>query len=112
MSDATGAFRFAVKAMEDASRHVIDAAGWKPEDIDLVIPHQANQRIIVNTAQRLGIDMERVFSNIERYGNTSSATIPVALCEAWEEGRIKDGDLVMIEAIGGGFTWGSALIRW
>ncbi|MGE0688592.1 MAG: beta-ketoacyl-ACP synthase III, partial [Dehalococcoidia bacterium] len=85
--DGREIFRFAVKAMEDASRQVIEAAGWKPEDVDLIVPHQANLRIILNTAERLGVPQDRVYVNIQRYGNTSSATIPVALCEAWEDGR-------------------------
>jgi 3-oxoacyl-[acyl-carrier-protein] synthase-3 len=110
--DGREIFRFAVKAMEDASRQVIEEAGWKPEDVDLVVPHQANQRIIMNTAQRLGIDPERVYLNIHRYGNTSSATIPVALCEAWEEGRINEGDKLVFVAFGGGLVWGANVVEW
>jgi 3-oxoacyl-[acyl-carrier-protein] synthase-3 len=110
--DGREIFRFAVKAMEDASRQVIEAAGWKAEDIDLVVPHQANERIILATAQRLGIEMDRVYLNIQRYGNTSSATIPVALCEAWEEGRIKEGDKLVFVAFGGGLVWGANVVEW
>jgi 3-oxoacyl-[acyl-carrier-protein] synthase-3 len=77
-----------------------------------VVPHQANQRIIMNTAQRLGIDPDKVYLNIHRYGNTSSATIPVALCEAWEDGRIKEGDKLVFVAFGGGLVWGANVVEW
>jgi len=110
--DGREIFRFAVKAMEEATRQVIQAAGLMPEDIDLVIPHQANQRIILAVAQRLGMDESHVYSNVERYGNTSSATIPVALCEAWEEGRIKEGDRLVFVAFGGGLVWGANVVEW
>lgn len=110
--DGREIFRFAVKAMEEASRQVIKAAGWKPEDVDLVIPHQANQRIILAVTQRLGLDAEHVYSNVERYGNTSSATIPVALCEAVEEGRINVGDRLVFVAFGGGLVWGANVVEW
>jgi len=84
----------------------------RPSDIDLFIPHQANLRIIQATAKRLNIPMDKVLVNIDRYGNTSAASIPIALDEAVSEGRLKEGDLILMEAFGGGLTWASALVRW
>jgi 3-oxoacyl-[acyl-carrier-protein] synthase-3 len=110
--DGREIFRFAVRAMEDACRQVIETAGWAPEEVDLVVPHQANYRIILAVAQRLGVEMARVYCNVERYGNTSSATIPVALCEAWEEGRLKEGDKLVFVAFGGGLVWGANVVEW
>ena len=84
----------------------------KVSQLALLIPHQANLRIIQATAKRLGLPMEKVMLNIEKYGNTSAASIPIALDEALSEGRIRTGDYIMLEAFGAGLTWGSALIRW
>ncbi len=84
----------------------------KKEDIDMFIPHQANLRISQFVQKRLGLSDDKVFNNIQKYGNTTAASIPIALCEAWEQEKIKDGDLVYLAAFGSGFTWGSALIRW
>jgi 3-oxoacyl-[acyl-carrier-protein] synthase-3 len=84
----------------------------KPDDIDLFIPHQANMRIMKKVAESLEIPIDRVYVNIDRYGNTSSASIPVALDEANRSGRLKRGDLVLLDAFGGGFTWGAVMIRW
>ena len=84
----------------------------KNEDIDMLIPHQANLRISQYIQKSLGLTSDQVYNNIQRYGNTTAASIPIALCEAWEEGKIKAGDLVCLAAFGSGFTWGSALIRW
>ena len=89
-----------------------DRAAVKLEDIDLFVPHQANMRIISAVAERLGLPPEKVFTNIERYGNTSAASVPIALDEALEQGRIHDGNIVMLNACGGGLTWGANLIRW
>ncbi|MGH2669285.1 MAG: 3-oxoacyl-[acyl-carrier-protein] synthase III C-terminal domain-containing protein, partial [bacterium] len=86
--------------------------GVEISDIDLVVPHQANARIIYAMAQRLGLPKERLVVNIDRYGNTSAASIPIALDEAVRGGRLAEGDLVLLVAFGGGLTWGSALIRW
>jgi 3-oxoacyl-[acyl-carrier-protein] synthase-3 len=83
-----------------------------PDDIDWFVPHQANQRIIEASAKKLGIPEAKVVSTVRYHGNTSAASIPLALDEAVRDGRIKQGDLVMLEAMGGGFTWGSALLRW
>jgi len=105
-------FKSAVRAMGDSALRVIEQAGLKSEEIDLLIPHQANIRIIEATAKRLKIPMEKVYVNIDRFGNTSSASVPIAMDEARKKGRIKKGDKVVLVAFGGGFTWGAALIEW
>lgn len=105
-------FKIAVKSMEDVSRQVATRAGVRIEDVDVVVPHQANMRIINAVADRLGLPPEKVFMNIDRYGNTSAASVPIALDEALELGRIHDGNLVMLNACGGGLTWGANLLRW
>jgi len=105
-------FKGAVKAMTEAAREAMSHNNFQPENIDLFIPHQANQRIIEAVAERLRIPMEKTFINVERYGNTSSASIPIALDEAKRQQKIKPGDLVLLASFGAGFTWGSALIRW
>jgi 3-oxoacyl-[acyl-carrier-protein] synthase III len=105
-------FKIAVKSMEEISRLVAERARVELKDIDLFVPHQANMRIISAVAERLGLPPEKVFTNIERYGNTSAASVPIALDEALEQGRIHDNDIVMLNACGGGLTWGANLIRW
>jgi 3-oxoacyl-[acyl-carrier-protein] synthase-3 len=105
-------FKLAVRGMGDSSLQVIADAGLAPDDIALVVPHQANLRIIEATAKRLNMSMDRVFVNLDRYGNTSAATIPIALVEAAAQGRIKHGDYVLLTAFGGGLTWASTVIRW
>ena len=105
-------FRFAVGMVTDVVRDAFQATGTTPDDLKWFVPHQANKRIITASAEKLGIALEKVVIAVDRHGNTSAASIPLALDLARKDGRIKDGDLVMIEAIGGGFTWGSALIRW
>ncbi len=105
-------FKLAVRGMGDSSLQAIAEAGLTPADIDLVVPHQANMRIIEATAKRLETPMERVFVNLDRYGNTSAATIPIALVEAVDQGVLKDGDRVLLTAFGGGLTWASAVVRW
>ena len=90
----------------------MEAAGRKADDLTLLVPHQANLRIVEATAQRLGVPMEKVFVNLEKYGNTSAASIPLALDEARRTGRIKSGDLVALVTFGGGFTWASAVVEW
>ncbi len=104
--------KFAVKAMADASEKVITEAGLTWDDIDLVVPHQANYRIVDSAIKRMGIDKDKVFLNLEKYGNTSASCIPVALSQAVEQGRIKKGDKVVLVGFGGGLTWGAALIEW
>jgi 3-oxoacyl-[acyl-carrier-protein] synthase-3 len=105
-------FRHAVTNLADTVRHTFAETGLSGADIDWFVPHQANRRIIDATADKLGIGHERVVVTVDRHGNTSAASIPLALAEAHMDGRIKRGQLVLIEAMGGGFTWGSALIRW
>jgi len=105
-------FKVAVRSMNDISRQVLCEAGLKTEDIDLFIPHQANQRITEAVANQLKVDMSRVYSNIARTGNTSSASIPICLDECVESGRIKSGDNVLMASFGGGFTWGAVTMRW
>lgn len=104
-------FKHAVRSMSDAADRALDGARLTGSDIDLLIPHQANVRIIEATAKHSGIPMEKVYVNVDRYGNTSSASIPIALNEAIESGRIKDGSTVMMVAFGAGFTWASMIIR-
>lgn len=105
-------FKVAVRSMTDISREVLEEAGEKAENIKLFIPHQANQRITDAVASKLGVDDSRVYSNIAMHGNTSSASIPIALDECVASGRINEGDLVMLASFGGGATWGAALLRW
>ena len=105
-------FKHAVTSMSEACLEVIRDAGLTPADIDLVVPHQANRRIITAMADRLGLSGDRVYMNLERYGNTSSATIPIALAEATAEGRLKAGDHVLLCAFGGGLTWGAMTFEW
>jgi 3-oxoacyl-[acyl-carrier-protein] synthase-3 len=98
--------------MSDASSDLLAAHGLTPKDISLVIPHQANQRIIDAVAKRVGVPDERVFVNVQRYGNMSAATVPVALVEALEEGRVEPGSLLLMPAFGAGLTWCAHLVRW
>ncbi|MDD4050482.1 MAG: ketoacyl-ACP synthase III [candidate division Zixibacteria bacterium] len=105
-------FKYAVRHMGDAALRVITEAGLTPDQVDLLVPHQANIRIIKATAARLGLPMDKVYLNIEKYGNTSAASIPLALDHAVREGRIKKGDIVLGVAFGGGLTWGAVLFRW
>jgi len=105
-------FKVAVRSMAEVSREVLERAGLRSEDINLFIPHQANQRITEAVADRLNVDMSKVYSNISVHGNTSSASIPIALDECVEASRIKEGDLVLMTSFGGGVTWGAVLMRW
>jgi len=105
-------FRFAVGMVTDVVQDAFKATGTTPDELKWFVPHQANRRIITASAEKLGIAQEKVVITVDRHGNTSAASIPLALDAACKDGRIQRGDLVMIEAIGGGFTWGSALIRW
>jgi 3-oxoacyl-[acyl-carrier-protein] synthase III len=104
-------YTHAVRCMADATQQALDLAGMRPEDIDLLIPHQANIRIIEATCERFGFPMERTMVNIDRYGNTSAASIPLALDEAIEQGRVGRGSTVLMTVFGGGFTWASAVLR-
>ncbi len=105
-------YRFGVNAMPDACEKLLARTGLTPADVDLFVPHQANVRIIDSAAERLGIPKDKVFVNLERYGNTSGASIPLALDEAVQQGRLKPGMLVMTVGFGGGLAWGANLIRW
>jgi len=104
-------FKAAVTAMGDAATHILEKTGLTADDVSLLIPHQANKRIIDATARRMKLPAEKVYVNLQNYGNTSSASIPVALTEAKEKGLLKKGDVCVIVAFGGGLTWGSAAIR-
>ena len=105
-------FKFAVGAITDVIKDVFRDTGYSASDIDWFVPHQANRRIIDGSAHKLGIAPEKVVTTVDRHGNTSAASIPLALDVAIKDGRIKPGDLVLLEAMGGGFTWGAALVRW
>ena len=105
-------FRHAVAKLADVADEVMEKAGVASDDIDWVVPHQANFRIIESTAKRAGVPMEKVIVTVENHGNTSAASIPLALSSGISDGRIRPGDLLLMEAIGGGLAWGGALIRW
>ncbi|MCX5695071.1 MAG: ketoacyl-ACP synthase III [Candidatus Omnitrophica bacterium] len=105
-------FKIAVRTMTDAALTVLEKAGLKFSDIDLIIPHQANSRIIMAVAKRLGLSGDQIFLNIEKYGNMSSASTVTALVEAAKEGRIKKGDIVLLDSFGAGLVWGAAVIKW
>jgi 3-oxoacyl-[acyl-carrier-protein] synthase-3 len=105
-------FKHAVAMISDVIEDTLRTTGYTAADIDWFVPHQANQRIIDDSARKLGIAPEKVISTVAWHGNTSAASIPLALATAVAQGRIKRGDLVMMEAMGGGFTWGAVLVRW
>ena len=105
-------FKVAVRTLEDIARETLAANKMTVADVDLYVPHQANVRILTAVADRLGLPLDKVVLNLDRYGNTSAASIPLALTTAVEDGRIQRGDLILMEAMGGGFTWGAALVRW
>ena len=110
--DGKTVFKFAVKKMAEVSGKILEKNGYTGKDLKLFIPHQANKRIIDASCARCNLSEEQVLINIQNYGNTTAGTIPIGLDEAVEEGRIENGDLVLLAAFGGGFTWGSMLIRW
>lgn len=105
-------FKHAVGMITDVVISAFDATGFTAEDIDWLVPHQANKRIIDGSAKKLGIPLEKVVVTVDLHGNTSAASIPLALATAARDGRIKEGDIVLLEAMGGGFTWGAVLLRW
>jgi 3-oxoacyl-[acyl-carrier-protein] synthase-3 len=105
-------FKAAVRAMADACDEALTRAGVTADQVDLLVPHQANLRIIEATAKHAGLPMSKVMVNVDKYGNTSSASIPLALAQAVAEGRVGPGSVVLLVAFGAGFTWGSAVIRW
>ena len=105
-------FKFAVRAMPEAALESLTRAGLTADDLDLLIPHQANLRIIEAACRRLKLPESKVFVNVEKYGNISGATSPVALAEAVEQGLVKEGSVVVLTSFGAGFTWGACTIRW
>ncbi len=105
-------FKFATRVVDDSVRQAIDRAGIEIKDVNLVVPHQANQRILASAAKKLGIDIDMFVSNLDRYGNTSAASIPIALCEAIEDKRVKKDDYLVFVGFGGGLTWASMVIKW
>lgn len=105
-------FKFAVRQMPESSVNVVEKAGYSKEDVDYLIPHQANIRIMEAARERLGIDVDRMAVNVNKYGNTSAASIPIALSEAEQEGKIKSGDFIVLVGFGGGLTWGAVALKW
>ncbi|MGI8644586.1 MAG: beta-ketoacyl-ACP synthase III [Thermomicrobiales bacterium] len=112
LMNGTEVFRFAVKVMGDAAAEAVQRAGLSFQDVDMLIPHQANQRIIEAAARRLDLPRDRVWINLDRYGNTSAASIPMALCEAVDAGKLQDGDNLVLVAFGGGLSWAAGVVRW
>jgi 3-oxoacyl-[acyl-carrier-protein] synthase-3 len=110
--DGQQVFKYAVRKMAEASERVLERNGFKGSDVDLFVPHQANKRIIMSAADRLGLKEDRIIINIDEFGNTTAGTIPLALESARQQGRLKKGDLVLIASVGAGFTVGAALFRW
>jgi 3-oxoacyl-[acyl-carrier-protein] synthase III len=110
--DGQAVFKFAVRKMAEVCDNLLKRNGLTGKDVKAFIPHQANKRIILNTAERLGMDLNKVIINIDRFGNTTSATIPLAMQTALDEGKLKKGDLVLLAAVGAGFTVGASLLEW
>ena len=110
--DGQAVFKKAIVKFPEVVNEALAANHYKPADIKMLVPHQANLRISQYVQQKLGLRDDQVYNNIQRYGNTTAASIPIALCEAWEEGKIQEGDLVCLAAFGSGFTWASALLKW
>ncbi len=109
--DGQAVFKFAVRVLAEVAREVLDAAGMKAEQVDFLVPHQANIRIMQATAKKLSLPAEKCIVTVDRHGNTSAASIPLALDESLRAGKVKRGDTVLLEGVGGGFTWGAALIK-
>ena len=105
-------FRHAVNNLSSVMNEALDAAGLTAADVDWVVPHQANLRILEATAKKLGLDSDQVIVTVQDHANTSAASVPLALDVAARDGRVKPGDLLLLEAMGGGFTWGAAVVRW
>ena len=110
--DGPTVFKKAIVKFPEVIMEALNANGYQPKDLNLLIPHQANLRIAQFVQQKLGLKDDQVFNNIQKYGNTTAASVPIALCEAWEQGKVKDGDLVCLAAFGSGLTWASALMKW
>jgi 3-oxoacyl-[acyl-carrier-protein] synthase-3 len=105
-------FKFAVRVMGEAAAEAVEKAGLAFSDVDMLIPHQANARIIESAARRLDLPADRVWINLDRFGNTSAATIPIALCEVEASGRLEEGDNLVFVAFGGGLAWAAGVVRW
>jgi 3-oxoacyl-[acyl-carrier-protein] synthase-3 len=112
MPNGRDVFKRAVVEMSNACRQLLEKSGYTPDDVDLLIPHQANARIMIAVAERLGIGIDRSVVDVESVGNTSAASIPIALDRAWREGRVREGDLVLLTSFGAGLAWGANLLRW
>ncbi|MCI0632890.1 MAG: ketoacyl-ACP synthase III [Actinobacteria bacterium] len=112
MPNGRDVFKRAVVEMASACRQLLEKSGYTPDDVDVLIPHQANARIMIAVAERLGIDLDRSVVDVETVGNTSAASIPIALDRAWRAGRIRTGDLVLMTSFGAGLAWGANLVRW
>ena len=110
--DGQFVFKMAVQKFPEVIGEALKKNGLDKSDIDMLIPHQANLRISQFVQKQLGLSDDKIWNNIQKYGNTTAASIPIALCEAWENGKIKEGDLVCLAAFGSGFTWGAALLEW
>jgi 3-oxoacyl-[acyl-carrier-protein] synthase-3 len=110
--DGPAVFKKAIVKFPEVILESLSANGLQTSDLRLLIPHQANLRIAQFAQQKMQLRDDQVHNNIQKYGNTTAASVPIALCEAWEEGKIKEGDLVCLAAFGSGFTWASALLRW
>jgi 3-oxoacyl-[acyl-carrier-protein] synthase III len=110
--DGPAVFKKAIVKFPEVIMEALATNGLQPSDINLLIPHQANLRIAQFVQQKLKLSDEQVHNNIQKYGNTTAASVPIALCEAWEQGKVKEGDLICLAAFGSGFTWASALLRW
>jgi 3-oxoacyl-[acyl-carrier-protein] synthase-3 len=110
--DGGAVFKFAVKVLDEVVEETLEKNGLKQSDVTWLVPHQANTRIIQATAKKLGMSMDNVVVTVDKHGNTSAASIPLALDTAVRDGRIKSGETVLMEGVGGGFTWGSVLVRW
>jgi 3-oxoacyl-[acyl-carrier-protein] synthase-3 len=112
MPNGRDVFKRAVVEMSNACRQLLEKSGYTPDDVDLLIPHQANARIMIAVAERLGIGIDRSVVDVESVGNTSAASIPIALDRAWRAGRVREGDLVLLTSFGAGLAWGANLLRW
>ena len=110
--DGPAVFKKAVEKFPEVIMEALHKNGLQPADIKILVPHQANLRISQFVQKKLGLRDDQVQNNIQKYGNTTAASIPIALCEAWEEGKIKEGDLICLASFGSGFTWASALLKW
>jgi 3-oxoacyl-[acyl-carrier-protein] synthase-3 len=112
MPNGREVFKRAVTEMAAACRELLEKSGYTPDDVDLLIPHQANARIMAAVAERLHVPADRAVIDVAEVGNTSAASIPIALDRAWRAGRIREGDLVLFTSFGAGLTWGASLVRW